>query len=228
MIPVFTGFDPREEAGTHVFNSSLLEYASKPVSIIPLHLSLFRGFYKDGHRDGSNAFIYTRFLIPYLQNYTGSAIFVDGADMLMKGDIAELWAMRDFYKPVQVVKHEYKTKYRRKYLGTKMEADNEDYPCKNWSSVMIINCMHMAWRNINPETISKMSGRELHTFSWMRPDQIGELPKIWGWMADEYGQNPEAKLLHFTTGVPAFKNHRHVAHAADYMRQLERVNHVTD
>src|SRR5690606_36000298 len=99
-------------------------------------LSMYRG----GQRDGTNAFIYSRFLIPYLQNYKGWALFVDGADMIVKGDLAELWALRDKAKAVQVVKHDYRTKHPRKYVGTQMEADNRDYPCKNWSSVMVINC----------------------------------------------------------------------------------------
>jgi hypothetical protein len=103
MINVYAGYDPREEAGYHCFVSSLLEHASCPVTVTPLHLKLFRSFYEAGQRDGSNAFIYTRFLIPFLQGYTGSAIFMDGSDMLLKADIAELWALRDPYKAVQQV-----------------------------------------------------------------------------------------------------------------------------
>jgi hypothetical protein len=228
VLSIYTGFDPREEAGSHVFNSSLLEHASCPVSITPLHLPLFRSFYAQSVRDGSNAFTYTRFLIPFLQGYTGSAIFLDGADMLLKADIAELWALRDLYRPVQVVKHDYKTKWPRKYLGTKMEADNEDYPRKNWSSVMIINCMHARWRLINPETVQKMTGSELHGFRWLDDADIGTLPKEWNWLADEDGPNRDAKLLHWTAGVPAFPGHRHSPHAADYVRQLDRVNYVID
>jgi hypothetical protein len=228
MIPVFYGHDPREEAGSHVFVSSLLQHATEPVTLTPLHLPLFKSFYPAGARDGSNAFIYTRFLVPYLANWTGSAIFCDGADMLLKADIAELWALRDLYKPVQVIKHDYRTKWPRKYLGTKMEAPNEDYPRKQWSSVMIMNCMHRSWRNITPESVQKMTGAELHRFSWLEDSQIGELPIEWGWLADEYGHNENAKLLHFTAGVPAFEKHSGVAHSAEYLRQLQQVVYLTD
>lgn len=228
MIPIYVGYDPREEVGTHVFVSSLLEHTKTPVSITPLHLEMFRSFYEAGQRDGSNAFIYTRFLIPFLQGWKGSAIFVDGADMILKSDIAELWAMRDLYKPVQVVKHEYKTCADRKYIGTKMESANHDYARKNWSSVMILNCMHHAWRHMTPEQVTKMTGPELHRFSWLRDDQIGELPPAWNWMPQEFGENKDAKLLHFTLGVPAFSAYRDCPHAEDFLRQLERANHVTD
>jgi len=226
MIPVYAGYDEREEAGYHAFVSSLLEHASCPFTVTPLHLKLFRSFYAADHRDGTNAFVYTRFLIPFLQGYTGSAIFCDGSDMLIKADIAELWALRDPYKPVQVVKHDYQTKWPRKYLGTKMEAPNEDYRRKQWSSVMIMNCMHMSWRQITPESVQQMTGSQLHQFSWLADDQIGELPKVWNWLADEEGYNPKAKLLHFTTGIPLMPKHSKTAHASDYLWQASRMNRV--
>jgi len=226
MIPVYVGFDPREEAGTHVFVSSLLEHATTPVSVIPLHLPLFKSFYSPGQRDGTNAFIYTRFLIPFLQGWRGWALFVDGADMLLKADVSELWALRDHYKAVQVVKHDYKTKHPRKYVGTQMEADNRDYERKQWSSVMLINCGHMHWRDITPETVEQMTGPELHRFSWLKDELIGELPKEWNWLCQEHGPNPEAKLIHWTAGTPAFKAYANSPHADDFRRQLAIVNYV--
>lgn len=226
-VPVYVGFDPREEAGTHVFTSSLLHRATQPVSIIPLHLDLFLAFYGAGHRDGSNAFIYTRFLIPFLQDFKGWALFVDGADMMMRADISELWMLRDPYKAVQVVKHDYKTKHPRKYVGTKMESRNDDYERKNWSSLMLINCGHFAWRQMTPEKIQEMTGPELHRFSWMKDDLIGELPKEWNWLCQEDGENPEAKIVHWTAGVPAFPHYKDDPHSAEFFEQLKLVTHVT-
>lgn len=227
MIPVYIGFDPREEAGSHVFASSLIHNASQPVSIIPLHLDLFSAFYGAGQRDGTNNFIYTRFLIPFLQGWRGFAVFVDGADMLMKGDISELWALRDHYKAVQVVKHDYKTKHPRKYIGTQMEARNDDYPRKNWSSVMLINCGHYHWRDMLPERVERMTGPELHRFSWLRDELIGDLPPEWNWIADEFGENPNAKLIHWTAGTPAFPHYANAPHAEDFRRQFAFTTHVT-
>jgi hypothetical protein len=227
VIPVYIGFDPREEAGSHVFTSSLVQHASQPVAITPLHLRHFLPFYAAGQRDGTNAFIYTRFLIPFLQGFRGWALFADGADMLMRADVSELWALRDHYKAVQVVKHDYKTKHRRKYVGTAMEAANDDYPRKNWSSLMLINCGHFAWRQMTPETVQAMSGPELHRFSFMHNDLVGELPPEWNWIADEYGENPDAKLLHWTAGTPAFPAYSSAPHAAEFFAQLQLVNHVT-
>lgn len=227
MIPIYTGFDPREEAGTHVFVSSVIERATTPVAIMPLHLPMFRSFYSAGMRDGTNAFIYTRFLIPFLQDFRGWAMFADGADMLMRADISELWALRDYYKAVQVVKHDYRTKHPRKYIGTAMEAENRDYPRKNWSSVMLVNCGHYAWRQMTPERVEQMLGADLHRFTWIKEEFLGEIPKEWNWLADEYGENGFAKLLHWTAGTPAFKHYRNAPHAEEFRSQLAKVNHVT-
>lgn len=227
MIQIYAGFDPREEAGYHVFTSSVLQHSTSPVSITPLHLDLFRSFYAAGHRDGSNAFIYTRFLIPFLQDFRGWAIFADGSDMMMRADVSELWALRDHYKAVQVVKHEYKTKHARKYVGSAMEAANDDYQRKNWSSLMLINCAHFRWRQMTPEKVQEMRGPELHRFAWIPDELIGELPTEWNWLADEYGENPNANLLHWTAGVPAFGHYSNSAHAAEFFEQARRVTYVT-
>jgi hypothetical protein len=198
------------------------------VAITPLHLKHFLPYYKPSLRDGTNAFTYTRFLIPFLQGFTGWALFCDGADMLCRADIAELWAWRDYYSAVQVVKHDYKTKHPRKYVGTKMEADNGNYPKKNWSSVMLINCSHFHWRDMRPEKVEEMSGAELHQFAWLQDKLIGDLPVEWNWLADELGENPEAKIVHWTAGSPGFPQYAAMPHADEFRRQVSRLNHLTD
>ena len=226
MINIYIGFDPREEYGTHTFASSVLARASRPVSFIPLHLPLFRSFYSQ--RAGTNAFTFSRFLIPFLQDFRGWALFADGADMICKADIAELWALRHHNYAVQVVKHDYKTKHPRKYLCTKMEADNEDYPRKNWASLMLINCSHFAWRYMTPEAIEMTPKMDLLQLNFVSSDKIGELPPEWNWLADEYGSNPDAKVLHWTAGIPGFPRYTDAPHADDWAKEALRVTHVTD
>lgn len=198
IIPIFIGYDPREAIAFHVCANSIIRQASQPVSIIPLALNLLQD-YTETHTDGSNQFIYSRFLVPHLMRFTGQAIFIDG-DMIVRGDIAELWKLRDFGKDVQVVKHDYKTKMTEKYLGSK----NEDYPRKNWSSVMLFNCSSYPTRKLTPDYIQKSTGAHLHRFEWADDARIGELPIEWNWLPDEFGPNPDAKLLHYTLGTPSF------------------------
>ena len=197
-IPVFVGYDPREAVAYHTCANSIIRHASRPVAIIPLALNLFED-YEETHTDGSNHFIYSRFLVPHLMEYTGHAIFIDG-DMIVRSDIVELWEQRDVAKDVQVVKHDYRTRMTEKYLG----APNEDYPRKNWSSVILWNCNSFPNRRLTPNFVQQSTGSFLHRFSWLDDERIGELPREWNWLPDEYGPNPDAKLLHYTLGTPCF------------------------
>ena len=198
-IPVYIGYDPREAIAFHTCANSIIRNSSRPVAIIPVALNLFKD-YSETHTDGSNHFIYTRFLVPHLQEYTGHAIFIDG-DMIVRADIAELWDLRNPVLDVQVVKHDYKTRMPVKYLGAK----NEDYPRKNWSSVILWNCNSFPNRQLTPQFVQHATGSELHRFSWLDDDRIGELPPEWNWLPDEYGVNKDAKLLHYTLGTPCFQ-----------------------
>jgi lipopolysaccharide biosynthesis glycosyltransferase len=197
-IPIFIGYDPREAVAYHTCVNSIVRHASKPVSIVPLALSLLDD-YQESHTDGSNHFIYSRFLVPHLMEFQGHAIFMDG-DMIVRDDIVKLWELRDFTKDVQVVKHNYRTRMTEKYLGSK----NEDYPRKNWSSVILWNCNSFPNRRLAPEYVANATGAHLHRFAWIDDDRIGELPPEWNWLPDEYGPNPAAKLLHYTLGTPCF------------------------
>jgi lipopolysaccharide biosynthesis glycosyltransferase len=198
MIPIFIGYDPREAIAFHVCSNSIIRHSSHPVSINPLALNILKD-YEEKHTDGSNHFIYSRFLVPHLMEHKGWAIFMDG-DMLLRDDIEKLWKLRDESKAVMVVKHDYKTKMIEKYLGAK----NENYPRKNWSSVILWNCGHTANKVVTPEFIETATGAQLHRFTWLADELVGELPKVWNWLPDEFGANQDAKLLHYTLGTPSF------------------------
>lgn len=216
MIPIFIGYDPREPVAFHVCVHSIIRRASEPVAITPLCLGTLAKVYQEHHADGSNEFIYSRFLVPFLQNYTGHGIFIDG-DMLVKDDIAGLWDLRDPSKAVQVVKHDYKTKAGRKYLGNV----NEDYPRKNWSSVMLWNSGHHCNWHLTPENVMTMTGAELHRFSWIPDDRIGDLPLTWNWLETEYHQNSHAKLIHYTLGTPCFAEYRQTDTSIEWVTELQ-------
>lgn len=219
-IRIFTGWDKREAVGLHVFMQSVVEHASLPVSFTPITetFSALVG----GQRDGTNAFTYGRFLVPYLMGWQGTAIFADGVDMLCRSDIAELWEYgmsleASYNKAVLAVHHDYKTTAHRKYIGTPMEARNADYPRKNWSSLMVINCGHAAWREATPEKLAQQDGASLHRFGFVKnEDHIGELPPEWNWLVGEYPFNPAAKLVHFSLGMVGFQHYRNSDYADEW------------
>lgn len=193
MIPVYIGLDRREAVAWHVCVQSILDTARKPDEIA------FHAVTGE-QRDGSNSFVYSRFLVPWLCRFTGHALFIDG-DMIFRAPIEDLWDLRAVGNVgVQVVKHDYQTKHPTKYFGAK----NENYPRKNWSSVMLWNCGFFPNRCLTPDFVSESPGKYLHHFEWLAEHQIGELPAEWNHLAMEYEPNPTAKLYHYTVGIPPF------------------------
>ena len=218
MIRIVIGFDQREAVAYHTFCQSILEKASAPVSFTPLVLGSLKGF-SETHTDGSNAFIYSRFLTPWLMDFNGWAIFADG-DMICLDDIAKLWALRDETKAVQVVQHNYQTKALDKYLGNK----NENYPRKNWSSLILWNCAHPKHKLLTPEFVMKQTGAFLHRFTWLEDADVGALPKEWNWLTTEYEDNYQASLLHYTLGTPCFADYKNAEMSDVWHAAHERIN----
>jgi lipopolysaccharide biosynthesis glycosyltransferase len=144
-------------------------------------------------------------------NFKGRAIFIDG-DMVVRGDIIELYESLQTAHDVAVVKHDYKTRMPVKYMG----APNEDYPRKNWSSVIVWDCQSYPNRRLTPDFVQKQPGSFLHRFSWIDDDRIQALPLEWNWLPDELGENTEAKLLHYTLGTPCFHEFADTTQAAEW------------
>jgi lipopolysaccharide biosynthesis glycosyltransferase len=220
LIPLVVGFDQKEAIAYHVFCQSVLDKSTQPVSFIPLAKNTLNKYYET-HKDGSNEFIYSRFLTPYLLGYSGWAIYADG-DMVCLEDISKLWNVRVEHKEkaVLVVQHDYKTKAAIKYLGNK----NENYPRKNWSSLVLWNCEHPKNKILTPEFIQKSTGSFLHRFSWLEESEIGELKKEWNWLALEYPDNREAKLIHYTLGTPCFKDYSEGAMSVIWFEAFRRAS----
>jgi hypothetical protein len=218
VIHLFCGYDSREAIGWHVFVSSVLRRASRPVAIHRLDAC--------GLPQGTNEFTRSRFLVPWLMEFKGHAIFADAADMLCLGDVAELDAMFDDRMAVQVVQHAtYKTRNPRKYVGTKMESDNRDYPLKNWASLMLMNCAHPAWRGHGLAAVEMapvLSLLQLSTANNWPEAIIGALPSRWNRLVDEGHPVDGAALLHWTAGIPAFPHYAD-APGADAWRAEHRL-----
>ena len=137
--------------------------------------------------------------------------------MVCQADIKELWDLRDESKALLLVKHDYQTKAHQKYLGN----INENYPRKNWLSVILCNCAHPKHSVLTPEFIASQTCKFLHRFSWLEDSGIGELPPEWKWLATEYTENRNAKLLHYTLGTPCFKDYR-VTKMSDIWHETQR------
>jgi lipopolysaccharide biosynthesis glycosyltransferase len=210
MIRVFIGYDPKETVAYHVLVQSILKNASQPIAITPLALHTLKEIYnRPLNEKRSTDFTFSRFYIPYLCNYTGWALFLD-SDMLFDADIAELWQLRDETKTVMVVKHDYTPKNGLKFLGN----PQTNYPKKNWSSLMLLNCSKCKALDLN--YLQSATGLMLHQFKWIESEaSIGNLPITWNYLVGEYEPNADFKNLHFTLGGPYFKAYS----TSDYAEQ---------
>lgn len=209
-----------ESVAWHVLAHSIMRRSSVPVAITPIVLSNFNKTILTRPRDPkqSNDFAFSRWLVPYLCNYEGHAIFMD-CDMLMRGDIAELWEAVDNRYSVQVVKHDYTPRNASKFLG----QEQTTYEMKNWSSVMLFN--NTACRVLTPEYVNAVSGLSLHQFKWIQNRFVGALDPKWNWLVGEYEHNPHAANVHFTVGGPYFQEYADCDYSQEWRREYADMTH---
>ncbi|WP_163834075.1 glycosyltransferase [Spartinivicinus ruber] len=218
MIRVFIGYDRAEAAAFSVLAHSIHTHASQPVAITPLMLSQLQDvFTRERDPLQSTDFSFSRFLVPYLCDYQGWAIFMD-CDMVVKDDINQLWSLGDNRFAVQVVKHDHKPENQRKFLNHVQTR----YQKKNWSSVMLFNCERCT--ALTPDFVNQASGLELHQFKWLSSDHlIGELPPRWNHLVGYDQPAYDIALLHYTEGGPYFDEYRHCEYANDWLQARDHM-----
>ena len=217
-LKIFIGYDPKEAVAFHVLCHSLLERSSKPISIVPINLRNLKKLYSRKHdQRQSNEFSFSRFLVPYLCNYEGFGVYMD-CDMLALGYISTVLDDIDENHAVSVVKHDYESKVKIKYLGNKQYS----YPRKNWSSFIVWNCTHPSNNVVNPEFIGNSDAATIHRFLCLKDKEIGELSVKWNWLVGEY-DNPteDIKVLHWTLGGPYFDEYSNTEFSDKWRKEFE-------
>jgi hypothetical protein len=209
-IPVFIGYDPHERAAVNVLADSLHQHSSEPLAITPIVARQLQGVLQRP-RDPrqSTEFSFSRFLVPWLQDYSGWAIFMD-CDMLCRGDIAELWACRDDRYALMCVQHDHVPTETVKFLG----ALQSRYEKKNWSSLMLFHCDRCT--ALTPAYVNGATGLQLHRFDWLADEAlIGPLPlHRWNHLIDVQpaaavpAEAGGPALVHWTLGGPWFADTR--------------------
>ncbi|MFS2176212.1 hypothetical protein ACVITL_003177 [Rhizobium pisi] len=217
-VRIFVGFDSKEVVAYHVLAQSIIEKSSIPVEFSPIVLSNLGGlFTRERNALQSTEFSFSRFLTPYLSGYQGWSIFMD-CDMLMRTDIAELWALRDDRYAAMCVKHDYQPKIETKFLG----QTQTKYEKKNWSSFILFN--NDKCRALTPDFVNTATGLQLHQFKWLENDDlIGELPVTWNYLVNEYDYREDAKNVHFTDGGPYFDEYKNDDYAEEWFAARERM-----
>lgn len=198
MLRVFIGYDPRQPIAYSVLASSIVKHASQPVSITALSLKTL-----PIARRGLTEFTFSRFLVPYLCDFKGTALFLD-ADMIVTADIAELFAQANGVDSVQV---------------------NRDQARFEWASAMLFNCEQCT--TLTPEYVQDASN-QMFDYAWAK--SIGEFSPDFNHCVGYAQPRTDAKLYHFTKGIPVWRETRGnvedaVFHDA-YKHMLHTVSHA--
>jgi lipopolysaccharide biosynthesis glycosyltransferase len=190
---------------------------------MPLKLNELRNnklIWRANDTKASTEFTFTRFLVPFLNNYRGWALFCD-CDFLFLSDIKELFDLADPAKAVMVVQHDYTP-------SESVKMDNkpqEMYPRKNWSSLILYNCEHPSNQQVTLDFVNTQSMSFMHRFSWLDDEEIGSLPYQWNYLEGWYNSN-DAKAVHYTRGGPWFKDWQTVDYAAEWIQEKKKLNGI--
>lgn len=212
-LRIFIGWDSREVRAYDVCVFSMTRRASIATDIRPLkeHELRAQGLYwRAPDPVAATEFAFTRFLVPALAGYEGWALFCD-CDFLWLGDIAELSSHRDERFALMCVHHDYRPPEKVKMDG----RIQTQFPRKNWSSMMLINCGHPSVARLTVEAVNSESGAWLHRFQWLENDEIGAVDETWNWL-EGWSKIPDSgtpKAVHMTRGGPWFDNWQKVDYA---------------
>lgn len=217
---VVIGYDRNNRIPAYTMAESIMQNSSVPINFTFLHRDMLKMFTRDKSIHDSTEFSNSRFLTPYLSNYEGWSLFVDN-DMIVKGDIKELFDMIDEKYTVMCVKHNQVVKNKTKFLG----SEQYQYNMKNWSSVMLFN--NKKCKNLTLNYVNTAPGLDMHQFKWLKDinNDIGELPFEWNYLVENNNQTEKTpKLIHYTDGGPYFVDYSDVEYSEEYNTIYDQIN----
>jgi len=144
-------------------------------------------------RQGLTTFTFSRYLVPYLCGYEGQALFID-SDMILLDDIAKLFDSATG-AAVDIVQFVGKFQFER-------------------PSVMLFDCAQC--KDLTPELIETGNPQD---FSWA--PSVGALSEDWNHLVGYSLPNPHAKLIHYTQGVPGYKECRDCEYSLEWFAEKE-------
>lgn len=219
MIKYYIGYCSTAPETAAVCESSMRRWISTE-HIQQLKLEELQNCYhRPWNPNQSTEFSFTRFLVPFLNNYRGWALFCDG-DFLWVDDPSTLSAYCDDRYAVMCVQHELQPD---SLTDIKMDGKKQIwYRRKNWSSLMLFNCAHPYTRSLTPELVSTASASFLHELDWAR-DSIGSLPLEYNFLVGYYQDtNCNVKAYHYTDGVPLYDNYKDCDYSSLWISEYER------
>jgi lipopolysaccharide biosynthesis glycosyltransferase len=175
-LRVFVGFDSRQPLAYHVCRSSVERHAHGRVQVEPVRLD-----WLPISRRGLTEFTFSRYLVPWLCDYTGYALFLD-SDIIVRADVREMLDAVQLGSAVSVVQ-----------TGPRFE----------WPSVMLFDCANYRCRILTPEFVDAPDNAP-QTLTWA-VDRLGSLPPEYNYLVGYSAALETApKIVHFTAGIPCW------------------------
>lgn len=218
-MKVFIGWDSREDIAYQVCKKSI-KLHNNSIEIYPIKQKILRelGIYtRKEDTLASTEFTITRFLVPYLSDYSGISIFMD-CDMLVQTDIMQvLKELTYFSAPVACVQHK---KYELK-SNIKMDGRiQHEYPKKNWSSFMVFNCEHEDIKNnLSVNKVNSSTPQYLHRMEWA--SSITNLSHTWNYLVGYYNDLETPNVLHYTDGGPWFDSYKNCEFSTNWIKMRD-------
>ena len=130
-------------------------------------------------------------------NYEGISIFMDG-DIVVRGDVNELAQCLKEHEAAAVAQH-----------IARFE----------WPSVMVFNnwrCKALSFEYVNdPQTAPQ-------SLEWAKP--LGLIPKDWNHCVGYEQHNEDAKLIHYTAGLPCWPETKECPHSDKWWDEFKYAN----
>lgn len=226
MDKIFVGFEPREADAFAVTVHSIRKNEGRiPIHALILDDLIKKGLYRRPTENGwdvisdapmATEFAISRFLTPVIAG-SGLALFMD-CDMLVRAPLMPLFAMARQHPEIALwcVKHDHRPTNTLKMDGVVQTT----YDRKNWSSVMLFNCDHKANKLLTVDSVNTVKGLRLHQLSWLRDNEIGELPSVWNYLVGHM-KFPNPNIVHFTDGVPSMQGYENCEYADEWREMLK-------
>ena len=219
-LRIYVGWDSREDIAFQACKQSLLDTASVPIEVIPLKQRLLKReglYWRKSDKLASTEFTFTRFLIAEMAQFQGWALFID-CDFIAVEDVKKLFNQADNKYALMCAQHDYTPKE-----GVKMDGKQQlNYPRKNWSSMMLVNCGHPSNKKLTKDLVNDpdIDGKYLHRFSWLKDSEIGAISHEWNWLVGWYNEPDDGKpkFIHYTEGGPWFEQYKDCEYNLEYYR----------
>jgi len=197
-LRIFIGYDHRQAVAYNVLQFSILRRAALPVAITPIVLPTL-----PLTRQGLTPFTFSRFLVPWLCDFRGWALFMD-IDYLCLADISGLFRLADERYAAMVSKNVKRFE---------------------WASMILFNCGHPANATLTPDYVQDPQRcRAPHGLDWLAPELVGDLPREWNHLVGYDPPRKDAKLVHYTQGMPIYEETSGSEYAAEWMSEHEVSN----